>query len=167
MMAKRGVLVGIACAVVAAVVLVVTLLRPSEEDRVKKTLDRFAKVVAVKSDDNVLARAGRLRSGLAEIVDNDVRVDVPDLAMRFTGRDKLVEGAMKAALLYSSADCQLTSVSVVIDESATTAKADALAIVTGIRGGERKLDRRNVHFLLRKDGDWRITTIDVASPTAE
>lgn len=164
-MTSKRVLVAGACAVVALAVLVVTLTRPSEEERVKRTLDRVAKVVAVKTDDTVLSRAGRLRSGLKELVDDDVRVDVPDLSMRVTGRDRLLDGAMKAALVYSSADCELASVTVQLDPSATTAKADATAIVTGARGGERKVDRRNVHFLLRKDGDWRITTIDVASPS--
>jgi len=46
-------------------------------------------------------------------------------------------------------------------------KVDALAVVTGERGGERRVDKRPVHFLLRKDGDWRITTIDVAPARAD
>lgn len=150
------------CAIVAAVVVWVTFFRDSDEDRIRRVLGRLTKAVAVKKDDTVLSRTGRLRSELKQIVTDDVRVDVPDLRVRVTGRDQLVEGATKAGLMFASADCELTGVAVKIDEAATTAKVDATALVTAERGGERKVDRRAVHFLLYKDGDWRITTIDVA-----
>lgn len=152
-----------ACAAVAAVALVITLTRPSEEDRIRGVLDRFAKAVAVKSDDNILARAGRVKSELKETVADDVYVDVADLNIRVTNRQALAENATKASLVFSSADCELTSMTIKVDDSATTATVDALALVTGQRGGERKIDKRPVHFLLRKDGTWKITTIDVAT----
>jgi hypothetical protein len=44
------------------------------------------------------------------------------------------------------------------------AQVDAIARVTASRGGERKVDKRSVHFLVRKDGDWNVSTIDVAAP---
>jgi len=155
------------CAVAAAVAIWLTLFRPSEEDRVRKVLDRFAKAVAVKPDDNILARTGRLRSELKETVTDDVYVDVADLNIRVTSRGALVEDAMKASLVFQSADCALTGMTIKIDDSATSAKVDALAIVTGDRGGERRVDKRPVHFLLRKDGEWRITTVDVAPARTE
>ena len=152
-----------ACAAVAVVVLVVTLTRPSEEDRVRQVLERFAKAVAVKEDDNILARAGRVKSELKETVADDVYVDVADLNIRVTNRQALAENATKASLAFTSATCELTSMTIKVDDSATTAKVDALALVTGQRGGDRKIDKRPVHFLLRKDGTWKITTIDVAT----
>lgn len=156
-----------ACAAVAAVALWLTVFRPSEEDRIRKVLDRFAKAVAVKRDDNVLSRAGRINSELKETVADDVYVDVADLNIRVTNRRALAENATKASMVFSSADCELTSMTIKVDESATTAKVDALALVTGERGGDRKVDKRPVHFLLRKDGIWRITTIDVAASRAD
>jgi hypothetical protein len=66
--------------------------------------------------------------------------------------------------MFSSADCELTNTRLQIDDGATTAKVDALAVFTGVRGGDRRIDRREVHFLLRKDGHWRVTTIDVRAP---
>jgi hypothetical protein len=144
-------------------VLCFVLFRGSEEARVRETLERFAAIVRVKPDDNVLARAGRLRSGFKELVTDDVHVDVPDLSMRLSSRDDLAAGATSAAAAYGSADATLTSVRIRIDESETTATADALVIVDGVRGGERRVDRRDVHFLLRNDGGWRIAAIDVAS----
>ena len=151
------------CAAVAALALWFTLFRPSEEDRIRGVLNRFAKAVAVKTDDNVLARTGRVKSELKETVADDIYVDVPDLNIRTSSRPALVEGAVKAGFVFASAECELTGMTIKVDDAATTAKVDALALVTGDRGGERKVDKRPVHFLLRKDGTWKITTIDVAT----
>ena len=94
---------------------------------------------------------------------DDVYVDVSDLSIRVTNRAALVDSATKASLVFQSADCTLTGMTIKVDENVTSAKVDALAIVTGERGGERRVDKRPVHFLLRKDGTWHITTIDVGS----
>jgi hypothetical protein len=155
------------CAAAAAVAVWLTLFRPSEEDRIRKVLDRFAKAVQVKPDDNILARTGRLRSELKDTVTDDVYVDVSDLNIRVTNRAALVENAATAGVVFQSADCSLTGMTIKVDENATSAKVDATAVVTGERGGERRVERRPVHFLLRKDGDWHITTIDVAGARTE
>jgi len=152
-----------ACALLALVVVGITVLRPSEEDRIRKVLERFTHAVAVRTDDQPLSRLGRIRSETKETVTDDVFVAVPDLGIRVVGRSALADSAAKAGVVFQSADCVLTGTTIKIDESATTAKVDALAVVTGSRGGERKVDRRPVHFLLRKDESWKITTIDVAT----
>ena len=157
-------MVAAACAAVGIVVLSLTLFRSSEEDRIKKTLDRLVKTAMVKEGDNILSRTARLKSELAEVVDDDVRIDVPDLHIATTGRQQVVEKAAQAGVMFTSADCELTNMRIQVDEGATTAKVDAVAIFTGVRGGERRIDRRDVHFLLRKDGHWRVTTIDVRPP---
>jgi hypothetical protein len=154
--------VAAACAVAFAVAMWLTFFRASEEDRIRETLDRFTRAVAVKPDDNVLSRSGRLASELKETVTDQVRVEVPDVGVRVSSRKDLVEAATKAGLVYGSADAALTNVRIRIEEGASTAKADALVVVTAERGGERKVDRRDVHFLLFKDDGWKITTIDVA-----
>jgi hypothetical protein len=157
-------MVAAACAVVGAIVLALTLFRTSEEEQIKKTLDRLVKTVMVKEGDNILSRTARIKSELAEIVDDDVRIDAPDLHIATTGRQQVVEKSAQAGVMFSSADCELTNMKIQIDEGATTAKVDSLAIFTGVRGGDRRVDRREVHFLLRKDGHWRVTTIDVRAP---
>jgi len=159
---KWGILAG--CAALAAVALWLTVFRPSEEDLIRNVLDRFAKAVAVRPDENPLGRLGRIKSELKETVSDDVYVVVPDLGIRVVNRASLADNAAKAGLVFQSAECVLAGANIKIDENATTAKVDALAIVTGSRGGERRVDKRNVHLLLRKDGQWRIATIDVAPP---
>lgn len=155
------------CVVAAAIALWLTAFRPSEDDRIREVLGRFTKAMTIRREENILSRTGRVRSELKEIVTDIVYVDVPDLDIRTTSRVALGENAVKATLVFSSADCELTGITVKIDDAATTAKVDALALVTGERGGERKVDKRPVHFGLRKDGSWRITSIDVAPSRAD
>jgi hypothetical protein len=159
--AARKALVALGCALVAGVALYFTFFRDTDEERIKKVLSRFAKVVSVKADDNVLSRTGRLRSELKTVVDDGVRVTVPELNVRSSGRKQLEDDAARAGLAFSEAECEFGSVAIKLDEGATFATVDAIAVVTGVRGGERKVDRRDVHFLVRKDGDWKITSIDV------
>ena len=155
-------------AAAAVLALGLTLFRPSEEDRIRKVLDRFANAVEVKANDNIVARAGRVKSELRETVADDVHVDVADLDVRVSNRAALADSATKASLVFPSARCDLTGLNIKVDDNATTAKVDALAIVTGELRGAKKVDNRPVHFLLRKDsGDWRITTIDVAATRQE
>src|SRR5512143_947414 len=93
--------VAAACAVIAAIVIYVTLTRGSEEDKIRAVLSRLAKVVAVKKDDNLLSRNARLKSELKELVTDDVRVDVAELNIGVTGRQKLAEDATKAGAIYA------------------------------------------------------------------
>jgi HSP20 family molecular chaperone IbpA len=151
------------CAVIAAVVLGFTFFRDSDEDRIRKVLAELAKIVMVKDGDTLLSRAARLNSKLPGVVDEDVRVDVAELNLDVRGRKKLAEDGAKAGLLYQQADCDFTNVSIKLDPGGTVATVEAVGVVTATRGGERKADKRDVHFLLRKDGSWKIATIDVAS----
>lgn len=152
-----------ACMLAATITLYFTVFRPSEEDRVRWTLERFVKAVAVKQDENPLARMGRLKNVSKETTTDDVFVSVPDYDVRIANRIALVDNAGKIGLLYQTAECELTGMTIKVDEAATTAKVDATAIVTGSVGGERRVDKRGVHFLLRKDGAWKISSIDVAA----
>jgi hypothetical protein len=156
--------VALGCLAVAAVALWLTFFRSSEEDLIKKVLGDFAKIVMVKDGDTILSRTARLRSRLKDVVDDDVRVNVAELSLDVRGRTKLEDDAAKAGLVFETADCELTSLSIKVDPVGTVATVDGVALVTAVRRGERKIDKRDVHFLLHKDGDWKITTIDVAVP---
>lgn len=163
---RKSAVVG-ACVLVAAVAIWLTLFRASDEDRIRTTLGELAKIVAVKDGDTLLSRLARLRSRMKEVVEDDVRVNVAELGLDVSGRQKLEEDAAKAGLMFQSADCAFTNLTVRVDPGGTLATVDALALVTANRGGERKVDKRDVHFLLRKDGAWKISTIDVAAVRQE
>ena len=162
-MAMKKWAVALSCVILGAVVIWLTLFRATEEQKIRRTLDRLVASVMVKEGDNVLLRTVRIKGELAELVDDNVRVDVPDLGISTTGRQRLVEKAAQAGVVFTSADCELTNTKIEVDEAATTAKVDALALCTGARGSDRRVDRRDVHFLLRNDGGWKVTTIDVRS----
>lgn len=155
--------VAAACALVASVALYLTFFAASEEDRIQKVLRELAAIVSVKEDDTLLSRAARVRSRMKEVVADEVHVNVPDLGIDVRGRTKLEDDATRAGLLYQKADCDFTNVSIKVDPAGTMAQVDAVATVRGSRGGERKVDQRDVHFLIRKDGGWKISTIDVAT----
>lgn len=156
-----------ACALVAAVVVYVTIFRASDEDRIRQVLSRLAKAVSVKQDDNVLARNGRIKSELKDIVTDLVSVDVAEANLRITGRADLADKATQLGAVYASATVDFTQMAIKIDEGSNSAKVDGVAVLTGNRGGETRADKRDVHFLLHKDGSWKITTIDVLPPKSD
>jgi ketosteroid isomerase-like protein len=156
------------CVAVAGVALAIMFTRTSDEDRIRQLLRDFAKVVAVKDGDTLLSRGARVKGGMKDLVDDDVRVNIAELSVDVRGRAKLEEDAMRVGLLYQKADCEFSSLSIKVDQGGTVATVDAAAIVTatGRSGGERRVDKRDVHFLLRKDANWKIATIDVAATAA-
>jgi hypothetical protein len=156
-----------ACAVVAAIVVYFTIFRASDEDRIRQTLTRLAKAASVKEDDNPLSRTGRIKSEFKEIVTDVVSVDIAEVNIRVTGRPELVEKAVMLGGVYSPATIDFSSMTIKIDEASSSAKVDAVAVLTGTRGGEKHVDKRDVHFLLHKDGSWKITTIDVLPPRSD
>jgi hypothetical protein len=164
---RKVVVVAIGCALVAAVALALTFFRESDEERINKLLVHFAKTVSVKPADTLISRTARIRSELGEIVDDGVRVTVPELGVRSNGRRQFEEDAIRAGSMFTEADCDFANVTIKLGEGATFATVDATAIVSGLRGGERKVDRRDVHFLLRKEKGWKLTSIDLLSQTVE
>ena len=149
------------CLVVAAVALYLTFFRPSDEDKIKKCLSDFAKTVEVKEGDTILSRTSRMRTKMKDFVDEDVSVSVQELAISSRGRKKFEDDAAKAGLMYSDATVDFVGTKLKLDPGGNVATVDTTAVVSAKRGGERQGDRRDVHFLLRKDGDWKITSIDV------
>jgi hypothetical protein len=99
---------------------------------------------------------------MQEVVRDDVQVTVEELNIDVRGREKLEDDAAKAGLAYSDAECTFIGTKIEIDPAKTFAKVDATALVTAKSGGERKVDKRDVHFLLRNDGGWKIDTLRVS-----
>lgn len=152
--------VAAACALVAGVVLYFTVFRASEEDRIRDVVTKFVKANEIKKDDNPLGRMARLNTVFKDTVDDDVRADVAEVGIAVTGRKKLAEDATKAAAMFSEATLDVADLKIKIDDSKTTAKADCTVTM---KSADRT-DKRDVHFLLRNDGGWKITTLDVMSP---
>jgi len=162
-MKKYAIVAG--CVVVAAIALFLTFFRASDEDKIKKCLSDFAATVEVKEGDNIISRTSRMRSKMKDTVADDVTVNVEELHIDVRGRTKLEDDAAKAGLMYAKASVEFTGTKLKLDQGGNVATVDATAVVTANKGGERQADRREVHFLLRKDGDWKITSMDVMRPS--
>lgn len=164
---NRKYLVGAACAIVGAIAIYFTLFRASDDDQIKKTLSEFASIVTVKPNDTILSRTARMRSRMKDVVRDDVSVRVEELHIDVRGREKLEDQAAKAGLVYQDAECTFIDTRIEIDPAQSFAKVDTTALVTAKVGGDRKIDKRPVHVLLRKDGRWLIDTMDVSQPTGD
>ena len=157
-----------ACALVGAIAVYLTLFAASDEDKIKKVLSDFASIVSVKPGENILGRTAKMRSRMKDVVRDDVAVRVEELHIDVRSREKLEEEAAKAGLLYNDAECTFVNTRIEIDPAQSFAKVDTTALVTAKLGnGERKIDKRPVHVLLRKDGGWLIDTMDVSQPSGE
>jgi len=164
---NRKALIGGACALVGGVAIYFTLFRASDEDQIRKTLGDFASMVGTKPNDTIISRTMRLRTHMKEVVRDDVAVRVDELHVDLRGREKLEDEAAKVGLVYQDAECTFANTRIEMDPAKTFAKVDTTALVTAKVGGERKIDKRPIHVLLRKDGGWLIDTMDVAQPTGD
>lgn len=167
-MNRRGLLpILIGCLAVGLVALYFTFFRESDENAIKRVLGELATIVSVKDGETLFSRTARVRSKMHDVVTDGVSAHVAELSVDVRGREKLEEDAIKAGLVFTSADCTFVTKKIEIDPAATLAKVDATALVTAVRGGERKVDRRDVHFLLRKEGGWKVDSVDVAPVTSD
>jgi len=159
--------VALGCLAVAMVALYFTFFRESDENAIKRVIAQLATIVSVKNGDTILSRTARMRGKMKDVVTDDVTAHIDEMNVDVRGREKLEDAAVKVGLVYASADCAFVVRKLEIDPAGTLAKVDAVALVTANRGGERKVDKRDVHFLLRKDGSWKVASIDVATVSGD
>jgi hypothetical protein len=148
-------------AVVTAVVVAVVVLMPSEEQKVKKTIERLALTVAPRPQANPAFELARINDAYKDILADRVEISIPEVPSGIPGsRRALAELTMTMGARYGEADVDVSDVTVKLDDSKTTAQVDCTAELRE-RGGSRR-EKRRVHFALRNDDHWRITSINVA-----
>ncbi len=163
---RTKLLAAAAIAIVAATLYFV-FAGKSDEDRIRDTLGRLAKVVEIKDDgSNPLLRMGRVRGDLDALVTDDVHVSIPELGGARQGRQGISEAVTTAQLVFAWAQVDLRAIEIKLEPGALTAQASAEAQLKGkTRGGETRRDDRNVDFLLRKgDGTWKVKSVTVWAP---
>ena len=136
----------------------------SDEQKIKDVLGRLTKAVRVsEGDTNPIVRGARIHSEFVEIFPTDVHVSIPELSGLHQGRSELEGVATKAPLLYRTADVDLTSIEIKLDDAHESAKAGATARLRATRSdGDTQRGPRAVNFLFSKDGGrWRITSMTV------
>jgi len=164
-MTRNKALIGAALLAFAATTYLLFFAR-TDEEKIRKTVDRLAHAVEVRPDDtNALTRAARVKGALDDVVDEDVRLSVPELGSR-QGRSGLIELGAQVSLAYSTVTIDPHDLSIKIDPSKTTAKVGGHATVRGTTSmGEDRRDERAFDLLMRKDsGSWKVTSVTVWPP---
>ena len=155
-----------ACAAITAIVVGVVVLVPTEEDKVKKTVERFAKAVEPHPQANPAFELGRINDTFKDVLADHVEISVPEIPQVPSDRKQLAALAMQGGARYGEVDIGISDVTVKLDEGKTTAQVDCTAELRE-KGGRARKDKRRVHFFLRNDDHWRIATIHVAGVDAE
>lgn len=141
--------------------------RPSDEQKIRDQVARVAAAVKVTEDDtNPLVRLARIRGIFKDTLDKDVHVslaDVPTLPRSGSGRDQLAETATQATAIFRSADVDLSSVEVKLDDARLQAEVKAKATLVAVgRDAKSRRESRAVDFhVVLMDGTWRVTSITV------
>jgi hypothetical protein len=167
-MTRNKALIG-AALVAVAVAIYFVFLAGSDEEKVRAVVQRLAHAVEVRPDDtNALVRAARMKRALEDLVDEDVRLSVPELGAR-QGRQGLVELGAMASAAYSKVTIDPHDVAIKLDPSKTTAKVGGRVTASGTTGmGEDRRDERAFDLLMRKEnGSWKVTSITVWPPGEE
>jgi hypothetical protein len=167
-MTRNKALIGAALVAFAATIYFV-FFAGSDEEKIRTTVDRLAHAVEVRADDtNALTRAARVKRALDDLVDEDVRLSVPELGAR-QGRSGLVELGSQVTLAYSKVTIDPHDLTIKLDPSKTTAKVGGRATVRGTTSmGDDRRDERAFDLLMRKDGgSWKVTSITVWPPGEE
>ena len=135
--------------------------RGSEDDRIRQAIVKAAGAVKVVSGENPVMRAARVKGDLVEVMEKDVSFSVPELNDVGKGRDALIAAALGLGSVFEEADVTVVFSQVAIDPGGAGAAATTTVTLSSIRGGQRERDVRRVSFVLRKDGDWRISEVTV------
>jgi hypothetical protein len=157
----RRFLVPLIAALVTLSVVLVIVLAPSEEDRIRQVLTRITLAVAPRAQPNPIGDYARISDTFKETLAERVEITVPELPTLPSSRAELAQGAMQGGARLGPSDMRLTNIEVKLDESKTSAKVDAVVLIRPKTQG-RSPAKRRVHFSLRKDDTWRVYSINVA-----
>jgi hypothetical protein len=164
-LSRRGVAV---LAVVGSLgILAWLLLGDSDETKILARLDELANAVETKADENMAFRALRLKGVFQEGFEPGAALRAPELP-ETNGVKELTTLAAGVPRFYGNLDVSIGETDVHVEREAHEARVTAGVTVTGTVGGELRRDKRVVRFTLReREGDWRVSFIEVEPKTHE
>jgi hypothetical protein len=164
-LSRRGVA---ALAVVGSLgILAWVFLGDSDETKIRARLDELANAVETKPDENMAFRALRLKGVFEEGLEPGAALRAPELPDT-NGLKDLTTLAAGVPRFYGDLDVSIGETDTHIEPAANEARVTAGVTVTGTIGGELRRDKRVVRFTLRKrDGEWRVSFIEVEPKTHE
>jgi hypothetical protein len=164
-LSRRG--AALLAVVASAGILAWLLLGDSDETKVLARLEELASAVETKPDENMAFRALRLKGVFEEALEPGAGLRAPELP-ETNGVKDLTALAAGVPRFYGDLDVSIGETDVHIEPEAHEARVTAGVTVTGTLGGELRRDKRVVRFTLReRDGEWRVSFIDVEPKTHE
>jgi hypothetical protein len=143
------------------------MLGDSDETKILARLGELANAVETKSDENMAFRALRLKPVFDEGLEPGAALRAPELP-ETNGVKDLTALAASVPRFYGDLDVSIGETDVRIEPEAHEARVTAAVTVTGNVGGELRRDKRVVRFTLReRDGEWRVSFIEVEPKTHE
>ena len=167
---KRVFIAGAIAAFVIGLAAYFLFFRASDEQKIRDAVARAVAVVTVTEDDtNPIVRLGRVRGVFKDVVDKDVRVRIAELPQVHAGRDSLAEAVVQASAWFKTAEIDLASVEVKLDDAHKSAQVRAVATLRAVgRDGRSRNEEREVTLLVTKpEGTWRIGSVTVWPPKDE
>ena len=167
---KRVVIAGAIAALVIALASYFLFFRASDEQKIRDAVARAVAVVTVTEDDtNPIVRLGRVNGVFKEVVHKDVRVHISELPQAQAGRDSLAGAVVQASTWFKTAEIDLASVDIKLDDAHKSAQVRATATLHAVgRDGKRRKEEREVTLLVTNpEGTWRISSVTVWPPKDE
>jgi hypothetical protein len=169
-MSSKKILLGAVALTAIALGVYFLFFRPSDEQRIRDAIARaLGAVTLTADDDNPITRLGRIKGVFKDVVDKDVRVNVPDVPQLHAGRDELAVAAAQMNSWFRTAEISVGSMEIKLDDAHRSAQVRATATLDGAsRDGRRRHEEREVTMLVTNaESTWRIATITVWPPKDE
>jgi hypothetical protein len=139
-----------------------TVLRPSDEAKIRKVLDRLVHAVEPRPNANPIFEMGRVKGEFGELLTERVEVSIPDIGGVPSSRNELAQAAVAAGSRFGVGDLELSVSEIKLDDAHTRADVDSIVRMKR-QGSAFSREERRVHFSLRNDDGWRVTSINVSA----
>lgn len=160
-MGRRWAIAGIALGVV--LIGYALLASASPEELIGEKLDELERAVSLEAGTNSALHTARLEGELRDIFDDEVTLTIPELTSARAGLQPLVAIASKAALHYQTLELSFDSRNIEVDDAGNTATARVRGRAVAEHGANRYADERRIDFgFVLHDGEWRVSSVDVA-----
>lgn len=164
-MDRRKALVGLAIGAPLVGIAAYALRPTDDEAAIRALLDALCAAVRVDpAETNPLARAARVHGQLAELLTDNVLVDIPDFPQVTSGRRPLADLATQAGFAFSDAQVTLSSLTLRMAPTHKSCEVDATATLSAKGGAGPQRDTRKVSLRVdRAEGRWRVASIGVTA----
>jgi len=138
----------------------------TDEEHIAEVLTQLQESVGFESPPNPLTHAAALRGRFADLVAQDVVVEVPERSFVARGRDDLTRLAVAGTAPLQSFDVTFTLENLAVHGD--TANASVEVVTEATFGNEPRLSTRHADLeFVKADGDWLLSSAHVLESSEE